>query len=217
MNWLNETFAGFDSNIFSLMHQFAEAAGGFLTPVMKLISLLGEKGIIFFLAGIILMLFSKTRKLGVCIFGAVACGAIITNLILKDAIARIRPFEASETFKAFWEFVGSPKEDDFCFPSGHVTAIMAAATSLFIFCSKKWSYVGFFGVLLMAFARVYLIVHYATDVLAGMIVGAIAGIIAWLITKLIFKLLNNYNHKKFCDFCINFDVRNLFKKKQVKS
>ena len=213
MEWLNETFAGFDGAVFSFMHGLAESAGGFLTPLAKIVTLLGEKGVIFFLAGILLMLFAKTRKLGVCIFGAVGCGTILTTFILKGAVGRIRPFETSETFRAFWEFVGSPVEEDFCFPSGHTTAIMAAAVALFLLCSKKWSYVGFFGVLLMAFSRVYLIAHYATDVLAGMISGTVAALIAFFITKGIFHLLNVYADSKFCKFCLYFDLRDLFRRK----
>ena len=93
---------------------------------------------------------------------------------------------------------------------------MAAATALFIFCKKRWSYVGFFGVLLMAFSRVYLIAHYATDVIAGMISGAIAGTIAWLITLAIFRLLNRFREKKFCKFCLYADVRDPFHRKTKK-
>ena len=52
---------------------------------------LGEKGIIFFLLALIFMCFSSERDTGVCVFGAVCCGALITNIILKDSIARPRP------------------------------------------------------------------------------------------------------------------------------
>ena len=71
-SWLNTAFAGYDRMILSLLHS---VANGFFTFLFKLITLLGEKGILFFLAAIILMCFPKTRKLGVCIFGAVCCGA----------------------------------------------------------------------------------------------------------------------------------------------
>lgn len=214
MEWLNETFAGFDGGVFAFMHRAAESAGGLLTPLMKCITLIGEKGAIFFLAGVLLMLFRRTRKLGVCIFGAVGCGAILTSFVLKDLVGRVRPFEADELFRTFWEFVGSPAEDGFCFPSGHTTAAMAAATALFLLCNKKWSYVGFFGVLLMAFARVYLIAHYATDVLAAILVGAIAGVIAWLITKAIFAFLEKHRGNRFCGFCLDFDLASLLRRKK---
>ena len=91
--WLNTTFAGYDSAILGFMNTLATAAGGFLTPLMKLITFLGEKGIIMFLLAIGFMCFSRTRRIGVCMFGAVCCGALITNIILKDMVARPRPFE----------------------------------------------------------------------------------------------------------------------------
>lgn len=213
-NWLNSAFAGFDGGIFRSMHNLAIGAGEIFTPLSKVITLLGEKGLVFFAAAVVLMLFSKTRKFGVCMFGAVACGALITNIILKDSIARLRPFENSAEFAEFWDYLGKPSEDGYSFPSGHMTAITAAAVALFIFCDKKWSWIGFIGVLIMGFARVYLIAHYPTDVIAGIIVGAASGVIAFFITRLIFRILEKYNHKKFCDFCLNFDVRNLFSKKR---
>lgn len=212
-SWLNSAFAGFDGGIFRAMNALAIDVGGFFTPLSKVITLIGEKGLIFFAAAVILMLFSKTRKLGVCMFGAVACGAILTNFILKDAIARPRPFESSSEFEGFWEYLGKPAEDGYSFPSGHMTAITAAAVALFAFCNKKWSWVGFIGMLFMGFSRVYLIAHYPTDVLAGIIVGAISGVIAYFITKLIFYVLKKYSQTKFCDFCLNFDIKKLFSKK----
>ncbi len=214
--WLNTTFYGLDSGVFSAMNDLAKSMGGFFTPFSKVITLIGEKGLIFIFAAIILMLFSKTRKLGVCMIGALAIGAIITDLALKHIVERARPFESDEQFNAFWTFLGSPKVSGYSFPSGHATAITAAATALFIMCNKKWSWVGFLGVILMGFSRVYLIHHYFTDVSAGIIVGAVSGIIAYFITKLIFNLLEKHRDKKFCAFCIDFDVRNIFKKKSEK-
>lgn len=211
LEFLNTTFYTFDSGIFKTMNNLAESAGSIFTPLFKIITLMGEKGLIFFAVAIVLMLFAKTRKLGICMFGAVACGAILTNLILKDIIARPRPFEESLEFAEFWKFVGSPEEDGYSFPSGHMTAITAAMTALFILCNKKWSWVGFVGVLLMGVSRIYLIAHYATDVIAGIIVGAVSGVIAFFITKLIYTLLNKYSDNKFCEFCLNWS---LFKKKE---
>ena len=92
-SWLMDAFSGFDLGILSLMHTLAEHAGVVLTPLFKLVTLLGEKGILFFLLALVLMCFARTRPLGVCIFGAVCCGALITNIVLKDWVARPRPFE----------------------------------------------------------------------------------------------------------------------------
>ena len=106
--WLDSTFAGFDQALLGFQHTLSVSAGGILTPVMKLITLLGEKGILFFLAAVVLVCFSRTRKLGVCIFGAVCCGALITNILLKDHVARLRPFESVELLRQWWQSIGSP-------------------------------------------------------------------------------------------------------------
>ena len=213
---LNSTFAGLDGALLGAMHSLAQSAGSFFTPLFKVITLLGEKGLIFFALSVVLMLFAKTRKLGICMFGAVACGAIITNLVLKDVIARPRPF-LTEEYAEFWQFVGSPKEDGFSFPSGHMTAITAAMTALFILCNKKWSWVGFVGVIVMGLSRIYLVAHYPSDVLAGIIVGALSALIAWAITVGIYKLLKKHENNKFCTFVLNFDLIKAFKKKDGKA
>ena len=210
--WLNNTFGNFDGGVFNALHNFALKAGGFFTPLFKAVSVIGTDGIVFFVAAVILMLFAKTRKGGVCIFGALAIGAIIASLILKNTVARVRPYEASGEYAAFWEYVKGSKSSSYCFPSGHTTMITAAMTSMFICFNKKWSWVGFLGVILMGVSRVYLIAHYTTDVLGGIIVGGISAVAAFFITKLIFFLLEKYKDKKFCAWCLNFDIKALFKK-----
>ena len=211
--WLNNTFNGLDSGVFRALHNLAESAGGFFTPLFRAVSIIGEKGIIFFVLAIVLMLFSKTRKQGVCMFGALCIGAIIASLILKNAVARVRPYDASAEYYGFWEYVNGKTSDSFCFPSGHTTMITAAMTALFICFNKKWSWVGFIGVILMGVSRVYLVSHYCSDVIGGIIVGAVSAVIAYFITKLIYYILEKNKDKKFCAWCLNFDIKSLFKKK----
>ena len=134
---LNTIFAGYDEALLGLMHRLAGSAGGVLTPLCKLITLLGEKGLLFFAVSIALMLFPKTRRAGVCMFGAVCCGALITNVILKDMIARPRPFQTVPLYREFWNFIGAPAEDGYSFPSGHVTAAAAGMVSLCLSRGRK--------------------------------------------------------------------------------
>ena len=201
LEFLSSAFGSFDKGIINAFLRLSENAGSFFTPLFKIITLLGEKGLIFFAFAIILMLFSKTRKAGICIFGAVACGALITNVILKDLVARPRPCE-SEFLNEFLAF-DYPTEDGFSFPSGHMTAISAAALAIFLCFNKKFSWIGFPFVLIMGASRIYLLAHYPSDVLAGMVVGAISSVIAFYITKLIYIFLNKHAENKFCDFVLN--------------
>ena len=201
--WLNSFFSGYDTAILSFAHKMAELASSVLTPLNKIITLLGEKGILFFLLAVVLMLFPRFRRTGVCMFGAVCCGALITNIILKDQIARPRPFETVDQFRQWWEFVGAPAEDGFSFPSGHVTAAAAGVTSLCLMRGKRWFIPGAIWVLLMMFSRNYLMAHYPSDVLFALLVGIFSGFVAALITQLIFRFLENHSGEgKFYDFLL---------------
>ena len=206
---LNQIFAGYDMALLSLMHRLAVSLGVVLTPLCRLVTLLGEKGLLFFLAAVVLMLFPRTRKAGVCMFGAVCCGALITNVILKDAIARPRPFMTEEMYRNFWTYIGSPAEDGYSFPSGHVTAAAAGMVSLCLSRGRKWVLPSIVWVLLMAFSRNYLMAHYPSDVLAAAIIGTISAFIAWGITQLIFRLLEENDGIPFCAFVLDFDPRQL--------
>lgn len=204
--WLNSAFSGYDQAFLGALHSAANASGGFLTPVMKLITLLGEKGLVFFLLAVVLMCFSKTRPAGVCVFGAVCCGALITSIILKDAIARPRPFEALDIYKQWWIAVGSPAEDGFSFPSGHVTAAAAGMAALCFTKGKKFILPSVIVVVLMGISRNYLVAHYPSDVLFAIIIGVLSAFIAYLITKLIFRFLEQHDDVPFFKFLLDVDV-----------
>lgn len=204
--WLNSAFAGYDMAILKIMHGIAGALGPVLTPLMKLITLLGEKGLLLLLLSLGLMCFSRTRRIGVCVFGAVCCGALITNFILKDSIARPRPFETLDIYRQWWEAVGSPAEDGYSFPSGHVTAAAAGMTALCLMRGKKLVVPSIVIVLLMAISRNYLMAHYPSDVLFAAIIGFASAFIAYYITRLIFRLLEEHEEQRFCSFALNFDL-----------
>ncbi|MBP3539393.1 MAG: phosphatase PAP2 family protein, partial [Oscillospiraceae bacterium] len=189
--WLNTFFAGYDSAILSSLSKLADAAGSFLTPVLKFITLLGEKGLMMFIIALVCMCFARTRKLGVCIFGAVCCGALITNIILKDMVARPRPFEFSAQFYGYWMSVGSPAEDGFSFPSGHVTAATAGVAALCFVEGRKWIAPSVIWVVLMGVSRNYLMAHFPSDVLFAIIIGLFSAFVAYLITKAIFNYVED--------------------------
>lgn len=210
--WLNSTFAGLDGAIFNAMHGLANAMGGFLTPLFKIYTALGDGGLFFIALSLFLMLFRKTRKTGFSMLLAIGVGALFTNLLIKKIVARPRPYVSG--YESFWQFVGAPMESEFSFPSGHTTATMACMTAMFICCNKKWSWVGFVVAFLMAFTRVYFIVHYFTDVLGGFIIGAIGGVSGYFIGKYTFNLLEKHKDKKAINFILNACILNLFKKKE---
>lgn len=190
--WLDTAFAGFDYAVFEALHQLAVTAGDFFTPLLWLVSLSGEKGALILIAAVVLLLFKHTRKVGLCLFFAVAIGAAITNLGLKELVARPRPFDSSALYYEWWQAVGSQDETDLAFPSGHVTAATAAAVALILSVNKPAAWLALLYPVAMAASRMYFIVHYATDVVGGIIVGTIAAFLAyWLITRLM-----AYAHKR---------------------
>lgn len=213
--WLNETFFGFDRAILSFYHYLSEVCGAVLTPIMEFITIIGEKGIIVLLIGLCLFLFAKTRKTGCAVFAAVFFGALFTNIILKDIIARPRPFESVELFNEWWHSVGAFAEDGFSFPSGHVTAATAGFMALVFVGNKKYAYFAIPSIVLMGASRNYLLGHYPTDVIAGMIVGTVSAALAYITVKYIWKFIEAKREVKLFGFFIEFDIKNLFKKKSA--
>ncbi len=212
---IDKFFHNFDFGILNFLHEVEVSAGGFFTPFFKIISVFGDKGIFFILLGVMLALFKKTRRLGFSILGAIAVGALFTNVILKNLIARTRPFLQDKVAEyALWhENAGGVKESGYSFPSGHVTATMASMTAIFLRCNKKWSFTGFFFVILMGLSRNYLMVHYPSDVLAGVLVGGGAGVISYFVTNAIYKFMEKNTDKKFFNFILSFSVCSIFNKK----
>ncbi len=213
-NWLNTTFSGFDHFILNILHNFAVLTHGYLNWLFRFISLFADKGVVPIAFSLFLMLFKKTRKVGICVFGAIGCGAIITNIIFKDLIARPRPFMSEILeYKEWWKYAGSVIEDDFSFPSGHATVITAVMMSIFLFSKSKKKYFCLLFMIIMGISRNYLMVHYPSDIFGGFISGFIAAIIAFYITRLIYYVLNKYDNK-FFDFIKNFDIVNFIKRKK---
>ena len=212
--WLNTAFYNVDFSAFSFTHGLAKTCGGFLTPFMNVLAFLGKGGWAFIVMGIILLAFRKTRRAGVCVLIALLMGAILTNVIIKNAVARPRPFAQNQKYNEWWQFVGSSFEKEWSFPSGHVTATMASMTALFFIFNKKWSWVFFLGTILMGFCRVYLVVHYLTDVIGGLIIGLIGGACAYFSVKAIFKALEKASDKRFCKAILEFDLIEFIKNKK---
>ena len=214
-NSIDNAFSGIDYGVASFMNKIARSfLGNIATHLANAVSLVTEKGLVFFLVAIILMCFAKTRKAGVLMFGAVAIGAIFTNFILKDLIMRTRPYETNTLYYGFWKAVGSPIESGYSFPSGHTTAVMAAATAFFISFNKKYSWVGFIVVLAVGVSRIYLMAHYTSDVIFAIIVGGVAGVASMYIAKLLYYIVGRFPNNELCKAILTKDVIQIFIQKK---
>ena len=200
--FLDTVFGWYDRGILSALHAIS---CGPLTFLFKFITLIGEKGIIFFFLALVLMCYPKTRKMGICLFGAVACGALITNIILKDWVARPRPFNY-QPYAQWWMDIGSPAEDGFSFPSGHATAAAAGMVAIRLMKGKKWTVPTIVWVVLIAIARNYLMAHFPSDVLFGVLFGAASAVIAFYITQFIYSFLHANRRAKWAQLVLNWSA-----------
>ena len=155
-----------------------------LDKIMPLITVLGDAGIFWIVCSVILMLIPKTRKAGFSMGLALLMGVVLCNITLKPLIGRIRPYDYQ------WEVYGRTiellieAEHDFSFPSGHTIASFEAAFALLL-GNKKLGIPAMILAVLIAFSRMYLYVHYPTDVIASIILGIGLAILAtWIVGKL---------------------------------
>ncbi len=152
----------------------------FLDKLMPVISFLGKLSLIWIVLAIAFMCFKKTRKMGRSLSADLIFNLIAGNLILKTIVHRLRPCILDKTVDLL---VSIPI--DTSFPSGHTLYAFGAATILMIY--NKWlGIAGYIFAVLMGFSRMYLYVHFPTDVFFGAILGIAFAITAYKIEGMIF-------------------------------
>lgn len=160
-----------DDNILSFIQEHLK--NSFMDTIMPVITSLGNSGIVWIVIAAILLSMKKYRKYGVMLALALIITLVVGNITLKPLIARTRPFDANNLKDIL--LIKAPK--DYSFPSGHTMASFAAATVL-IYMNRKVGIVAMVLAVLIAFSRLYLYVHYPSDVFAGMIFGILSAIIS---------------------------------------
>ncbi len=155
----------------------------FLDAVMPVITVLGDGGIFWIALAVLLLFFPKYRRIGLSMGVSLLIGLLLCNVTLKPLIARIRPYDYQlEHFGKEIALLISAQHD-FSFPSGHTIASFEAAVAITLH-NKKLGIPALVLACLIAFSRLYLYVHYPTDVLASVIMGtAVAFLGTWLVKK----------------------------------
>ena len=150
--------------------------------IVPLITRLGDAGIIWIILTLILLLIPKTRKTGIIMTAALLVDLVLCNLLLKNLVARTRPFDVNTAVQLL---VAKPK--DYSFPSGHTAASFASVTALYFAGEKKMWKVALVLAVLIALSRLYLYVHYPTDIIGGVIFGSLSGYLGYKIVGWIQK------------------------------
>ncbi len=225
MDAIFDSFLSFDLGVFEWIQSIQSPI---LTSIMVVITTLGDEGIIFIAAGLVLFATKKYRKIGLAMLISLVVMLVLNNLVLKEMLERVRPFyifdleglladkqafidagrlgkfdvmvekiqaltEKYPEMAADWlakyqypDFV--EKLTSFSFPSGHTSSAFAACAAI-LFLNRKIGIPAMVFAALMGFSRIYVEVHYCTDVIGGAIVGIIYAVIGVLIAKAVYPLV----------------------------
>ena len=157
---------------------------GFLNPIMQGITHLGDGGIFWIILSVLLLLFKKTRKAGLCCALALIFDLLVVNIAIKPLVARIRPYVVLNDITILTHQPG-----DHSFPSGHSAGSFACAWAFFRAYKKKWGVPALVLAALVSLSRLYVGVHYPTDVLGGVVIGIIVGELGYRLGKNIWRVV----------------------------
>ena len=166
---LSDTLYRIDFAILDAIRQHCRSALG--DVLLPLVSHLGDFGTIWLLAALLLVLRRPTRRTGLILLAALFAANLLGNYILKPLIERPRPFWLAPPADLL---PSALRETSFSFPSGHTISSFAAATAIFT-QDKRLGAPALLLAVLIAFSRLYLYVHFPSDVLAGALLGILTG------------------------------------------
>ena len=179
-NFLNMLAESFDLPILDWIQNTMQCA--FLDKVMPLITVLGDGGAFWIACAVLMILLKKYRKAGISAGLALIFGLLICNMYLKPTVARIRPYDYQEQLGIMINLL-IEKEHSLSFPSGHTIASFEAATAILL-RHKKLGTAAMVLAVLIAFSRMYLYVHYPTDVIASVFLGiGLAFLASWIVNR----------------------------------
>lgn len=145
-----------------------------LDPLVCVYTTLGNGGLLWIVLSLVLLCFRPTRRAGLVSLLAMVLGLLCTNVVLKHLVARPRPWL---DVAGLIPLVSEP--DPNSFPSGHTCAAFASALAWWRTAPKGWMKgTGVVLAVCMGLSRLYVGVHYPSDVLAGALVGSLCGLAA---------------------------------------
>lgn len=160
---------------FEILYRIQEMHNAFLDPLMIGVSALGNGGIVWLLLAAVMFFFQKTRKCGILILVSMAVCFILGNLCIKNLVQRPRPCQIDTTVALLIPIPG-----EYSFPSGHTLHGFTAAAMIFLH-QKRAGIAALLFAAVVAFSRMYLFVHFPTDILGGMILGIAVAVAVYVV------------------------------------
>lgn len=168
---------------FSILYALQEIHSPVLDKIMLFITWLGDAGWFWLAIGAVCLVFKKHRKMGLQLFVSMLCTLIIGNVIIKNLVGRLRPCDIDPAVTLLLS-----RPHGHSFPSGHSINSMAAAVALFL-NNKKIGIPAIIIATLIGFSRLYLFVHFPTDVVVGFAIAILVAIgVDWGFRQLQIKL-----------------------------
>lgn len=166
----------------------------FVNYLFKYITIIG--GWIWLMLAIAFLFSSRTRLTGVVLIVGFSASLIISHFVLKSIIQVPRPFENDSSFIHFLSYMQIDPPDSSSFPSVHAATSFCCAIIIAHGFEKRWW--PFFAAILISFSRIFLLLHYLSDVLGGAFVGTVVGLFAIYFTNLFIRCVKRdcFKHEK---------------------
>lgn len=149
-----------------------------LDPLASFYTHLGDRGLVWIALCALMLLWPKTRRAGMAGAFALALSFLCTNVMLKQLFARTRPWLVVEGLLPLVA-EGDPNS----FPSGHSSAALACAGAWWHYLPRPWGIAGVIAAVAMALSRLYVGVHFPSDVCGGILVGCLCAWGGWRLEK----------------------------------
>lgn len=175
----------------SILLWIQENLRGVLDRFWIMVTSLGDDGWFWIIIGIALLFFKKTRTVGITLLTALVINMCMTNLTLKDFFARPRPYTVNQELITL-----IPPLSSYSFPSGHTSVSFSGALVLYRMLPKKIGIPALILAAMIGFSRLYVGVHFPTDVLGGIVVGVIASTAAYYLVQFLGKKIKESKAQK---------------------
>ena len=162
---------------FDILYWFQDLHGPIMDKVALGLTMLAEKGIFWIILILAILFLGKDKRVGLTGWLALCLSVLLCNIILKNIVQRDRPCWIDPSISLLVEV-----PDDYSFPSGHTSFSFAGATAIFQY-HKGWGFLALLLAVLIGLSRLYLFVHFPTDVLVGAICGIISGLLAGMLVR----------------------------------